>query len=181
MANMRFVEGDGEPQTNYFKAWRVYRGYRQSDAEKILKWRTGRISTLERGTAVYTRHTLQAMARVYSCTPAQLLGEPPPGSLDVRVKLADPTAVIAAADVTKLAERTERLQAMAAVLRERVVPQLDALSTGLSQVDEIAKAADAIAAELACTFNEYLEPRRSTSPEPDIVEVAPAKSDPGYQ
>ena len=155
MGNKRFIGQDSEPQANYFKAWRVYRNLRQGDVEKILGLRTGRISNLERGISVYTRHVLQALARVYGCTTAQLLGEPPPGKSSNQGSV-EKLAEITANNLIDVLEFTNRLQTAASVLRDRVVPQIDALLLDFAHAGEAANSAIGDAERLADTFAEYL-------------------------
>lgn len=155
MGNKRFIGQDSEPQANYFKAWRVYRNLRQGDVEKILRLRPGRISNLECGRSVYTRHVLQALARVYGCTTAQLLGEPPPGKSFYQGSF-EKQAEITAANLIDVLKFANRLQTAAAVLRDRVVPQIDALMLDFAQAGEAANSAISDAERLADTFAEYL-------------------------
>jgi transcriptional regulator with XRE-family HTH domain len=181
MGNRRFVGEDTKPQTNYFKAWRVHRGYRQSDVEKILGWRVGRVSNLECGRAVYTRHVLQSLARVYGCTTAQLLGEPP-ADKSVNKGSFDKQTAIAAANLTQVIELIGRLQKVATVLRDRVMPQVETILLDLKNAGDAADTAIEDAEQLAEICTRYLAHGRvPTAPVSDIPEYADADSEIGNE
>ena len=182
MGNKRFVGEDTKPQTNYFKAWRVHRGYRQSDVEKILGWRVGRVSNLERGTAVYTRHVLQSLARVYGCTTAQLLGEDPSGKPAVNRSSFDKQTAIAAANLTQVIELIGRLQKVATVLRDRVMPQVETILLDIKNAGDAADTAIEDAEQLAEICSRYLAHGRApTPPVSGVPEYADADSEMGNE
>lgn len=67
----------GQLGTSFLKEWREASGLDQDEiAERIGVSRT-LLSKMENGKTPYTQRTLEAAARVYNCTPAQLLTQNP--------------------------------------------------------------------------------------------------------
>lgn len=57
----------------FLAEWRQYNNLTQAKAAELAGMSTANLSVLETGKSNYTRKTLEALARVYQCRPADLL------------------------------------------------------------------------------------------------------------
>lgn len=134
--NRRFLDPDdaGEGLRNFFKEWREYRGMTQGQVEAHFKWPASRVSHLENGRARITDQILTALARLYRCTPADLIARAPQerrrGDDGGKHALFECTAALRRA---MLATRTLRT-ALEGVTSQEIVRQFDA------QLDDLIEA-----------------------------------------
>lgn len=64
-------------QPTFLKAWRDKHELDQEDAAERAEISRTLLSKMENAKAPYTQRTLEALARIYECTPAQLLTQNP--------------------------------------------------------------------------------------------------------
>jgi transcriptional regulator with XRE-family HTH domain len=62
---------------HFLRAWREYAQFTQKDVEKKAGIEQSALSKLETGKTPYDEEKLEALARLYRCRPADLLGPPP--------------------------------------------------------------------------------------------------------
>jgi transcriptional regulator with XRE-family HTH domain len=140
--NRRFTVPEKAPP-NFFAAWRRKRGMAQSHVEKEFGWPSSRLSNLENGRAIYTSHILSALANYYSCTPADLIGRPPPEGDEAAPRLTEVPTLYAL--VSRLQEQIKRL----ADDRVRYFEKLDAVQATANQAASIIGALAGETAQLA--------------------------------
>lgn len=65
------------PQRHYIREWRRHRGYTQEELADLLGATASSISQLENNKQGYSQATLEAIAVILECTPADLLSRDP--------------------------------------------------------------------------------------------------------
>lgn len=64
-------------QRHYIMEWRRFRGLTQSALAERIEMAMTNLSRIERGQVAYTQQTLEKIAKVLNCTPADLIGRSP--------------------------------------------------------------------------------------------------------
>lgn len=62
---------------HYIRDWRIHRKLTQERLAELVGLTHGAISQLETGKVAYVQDTIEIIARVLACTPADLIGRPP--------------------------------------------------------------------------------------------------------
>lgn len=134
--NRRFLDPDdtGAGLQNYFSEWRKHRGMTQAQVEAHFNWPASRLSHLENGHARITDQILTALARLYHCSPADLIERPPSSPRRLRAGAGGAMLGCAAA-LHRVLTTSRTLRASLEPLANPVIlHQLDA------QIDDLAEA-----------------------------------------